>query len=161
MAFEIVFKLRSVGNLKDGPRIIDGAKSNALKVGGELLVTEIKKHTPVNTGALRASIAFVPRGSPGEGILASPLIYSSVMELGRRPGKFPPSAPIQLWVKRQLGISDPKEIRSVAFLVSRKIARAGVKGRNMFEKGIKKGWPRARRAMDSIITRIISQRLSA
>ena len=160
MPFDIDFKLRSVGKLKEGPRIIADAKSQAVKVGGELLVTQIKKHTPVNFGLLKASIAFVARGGPGEGILASPLIYSSVMEYGRRPGTFPPPGPMQLWVRRQLGITNPKEIRSVAFLISRKIARTGIKGRKFFEQGIDRALPRAVRAMRGIIERILSQRLS-
>lgn len=159
MPVDIRVQLKSLGKLPDGPRIIAEAKEQGLQVAGELVVTEIKKRTPVNTGALRASITFKGR-TPNRGVLASPLVYASVMEYGRRPGKFPPSAPMQLWVKRQLRISDPAAIRSIAFLISRKIARVGIKGRQMFDKNIKAGWPRARRVMDNIVSRIISRRLS-
>jgi len=160
MPFDISMRLKSVGKLSEGPRIIAEAKEQGLKVGGELLVSQIKKLTPVDTGRLRASVVFLGRG-PDKGVLASPVVYSSVMEYGRRPGKFPPPGPMQLWVRRKLRISNQKDIRSIAFLVSRKIARAGIEGRHMFDKGIKAGWPRAKRAMESIIKRIIIQRLSA
>jgi hypothetical protein len=47
------------------------------------------------------------------------------MERGRKPGKFPPPGPIRRWVQRKLGITG-KAVKSVAFLVARKIATLGI-----------------------------------
>ena len=37
----------------------------------------------------------------------------------------PPAQALEPWVKAVLGIREPKEVKSVAFLVARKIAREG------------------------------------
>jgi len=60
--------------------------------------------------------------------------YADVVELGRRPGKFPPVDAITLWVKR---IINPKKLKQIAFLVARKIANKGIYGQFMFFKGEK------------------------
>ena len=44
---------------------------------------------------------------------------------GRGPGGFPPSAPIEAWVRAKSLASGEKEVRSRAFLIRRKIAREG------------------------------------
>ena len=65
--------------------------------------------------------------------------YAMAMERGRAPGKgLPPVdgqdkpwvSVLNLWVRRKLGITDPKEIKQVAFLISRSIKRHGIKGRH-------------------------------
>jgi hypothetical protein len=48
-------------------------------------------------------------------------------------------APIALWVRRKLGISDEREARSVAFLIARKISRVGSKPRLFFKRGFEAG----------------------
>ncbi len=102
---------------------------------GALLEREVKIRTPLGaTKLLRGSIFSEPRGNPvREVVVGSTSIYAPMVEVGRNPGKFPPRAPLELWVRRKLGIADPKEIKSVAFLVARKISREGFKGAFMFE----------------------------
>lgn len=51
--------------------------------------------------------------------------YIEILDKGRSPGKFAPVDNIQEWVRSKLGITDDREIRSVAYLVNRKIAREG------------------------------------
>lgn len=78
----------------------------------------------------------VERGlSAVKGIVSNPLDYSYYVEHGRRPGRMPPIAPIELWVRRVLGIGQPQS-RQVAFLVARAIGRRGTKGAHMAEKGV-------------------------
>ncbi len=104
-----------------------------------LIEAKVVSHTPVNTGALRASIGYEIHGRPPDfwGEVATDIVYGLPVELGRKPGKFPPPAPIQLWVRRKLGISDDRQVRVVAFLVARAIARRGTQpGARMFEKGL-------------------------
>lgn len=58
------------------------------------------------------------------GVVGSSQPSALFVELGTRP-HMPPVAAMVPWVKAVLGISDPKEIKRVAFLVARKIARKG------------------------------------
>lgn len=46
------------------------------------------------------------------------------LEFGRRPGTWPPRDVIEAWVRRKLKVSD-KEVKSVAYLVARKIKEKG------------------------------------
>jgi hypothetical protein len=70
-----------------------------------------------------------------KGTISNPLDYALFVEKGRGPGKPPPIAPIELWVRRVLAIPEP-ESRRVAFLVARAIGRRGTKGAAAVEKGI-------------------------
>lgn len=60
------------------------------------------------------------------------LPYTEQLVNGRPPGRFPPPSNIQEWVQQKLGITDDREIKSVAYLVGRKIAESGT---NIFERG--------------------------
>ncbi len=48
----------------------------------------------------------------------------------------PPVEALIPWVKTVLGISEPKEARSVAFLVARKIAREGTPAQRPLERAV-------------------------
>jgi hypothetical protein len=70
-------------------------------------------------------------GSKLIGVMGSPLIYSEVIERGRRAGaKMPPPAALQTWVERKLGSG------ASAFVVARSIGRKGIKGRFMLSKAV-------------------------
>lgn len=51
--------------------------------------------------------------------------YVEFLDRGRRPGSFAPVANIQDWVKSKLGITDEIQMKQIAFLVNRKIAKEG------------------------------------
>ena len=55
------------------------------------------------------------------------LEYGIFLDRGRSPGKFAPPPAIQAWVKRKGIETDPRKIKSVAFLINRKIFREGIK----------------------------------
>lgn len=61
--------------------------------------------------------------------------YGLFVEVGTRP-HFPPPAAIEGWVRRRLGITDDRQVREVAFLIGRKIARSGTSGRQLFERAL-------------------------
>ena len=61
--------------------------------------------------------------------------YGMFVEVGTRP-HFPPPAALEGWVRRRLGITGNREVREVAFLIGRKIARAGTPGRLFFERAL-------------------------
>lgn len=124
------------------------------------LEKEIVERTPAGVGGqagLRGSIhgEVVSFGMPVKGVVGTPLEYGEVREHGRRPGKaMPPVDPITLWVRSVLGITDPKEARSVGFAVARKIAIEGFEGAHMFEEGWKATEAWAQRQLRTIPERV-------
>lgn len=57
--------------------------------------------------------------------------YSEQLVYGRKPGKRPPIAPLERWVKAKLHLSG-KEAKGVAFAISNKIAKEGT---SWYQKG--------------------------
>lgn len=76
----------------------------------------------ITAQSITSDVASTPAGVLG--IVGSSQASALFVELGTRP-HMPPVAAIVPWVKAVLGIADPKEIKRVAFLVARKIARRG------------------------------------
>ena len=64
------------------------------------------------------------------------IFYLEFLDTGRGSGKFPPLAPIMKWARQKLGITDENELKSVAFLVARKIAKLGTEIFRDNKKGI-------------------------
>lgn len=58
----------------------------------------------------------------GNKLLANDYIY--YLDQGRGPGKYPPMMSLRQWVMNKLGV-EPDEVNSIAYLISRKIARDG------------------------------------
>ena len=61
--------------------------------------------------------------------------YGIFVEVGTRP-HFPPPSAIEGWVRRRLGVTNDRQARELAFLIGRKIARAGTPGRFFFEQAL-------------------------
>ena len=129
-----------------------------LVIVGETIVSE---NTPVGvTGQLRAGVTGkVITHNLGVVIETGPgAKYVDAVEGGRSPGRFPPVDAIMLWVKRKLRVP-PGKLKSVAFLVGRKIAKKGIKGKHMFRKAEAKMVGRIKRRID-IASKVIERRLS-
>lgn len=120
------------------PPLLEAAMSEATL----LLEREVKIRTPIGvTESARGSIASqvdrgmpIGRGSPIRGRIGSPLAHVAVLERGRRPGRMPPVAALELWVRRKLNIADVDEARQVAFTIARAIAARGTEAVKMFEE---------------------------
>jgi hypothetical protein len=93
------------------------------------------------------------------GVVGSPLAYAEVVEVGRRPGSFPPVAPIALWAQRKLGLSET-EAQGAALAIARKIFWHGTEGAHMFRDTwqARKAWVTS--MLESIPARIV-RRLGA
>lgn len=91
----------------------------------------------VSSGAYVGSLMTELRGRATNlhGRVAPTVAHGVPVEAGRRAGKFPPRGPIELWVRRKLGISDNDEVRAVGFLVARAIATRGTIARFGYEGG--------------------------
>lgn len=125
---------------------------------GLIFERTVKEETPLGaTKLLRGSTFSEPRGTPiREVLVAQTQIYSPIVERGRRPGRFPPIGPIELWVRRKLGV-DPGQSKGVAFVIARKIAQKGTSGAAMFFKGFTRGRPAAERVAQSIGGTIVAE----
>lgn len=110
---------------------------------------QVSGETPVNFGILRAGWATemfgIPAGVLFEGKVVNATLYGEPVEVGRRPGKWPPRGPIELWVIRKLGKPAGEESRSVAFLIARKIGMKGTKGAFMMKRGFDQGLPKVKK----------------
>lgn len=103
-----------------------------------MLESDVVVRTPAGVGGaagLRGSIEGTVTEMRGvaTGIVGTAIPYGEVIEYGRKPGKFPPTGPLELWVRRKLGVNGDKA-PGVAFLVARKIAKKGFKGAHMFSE---------------------------
>jgi len=59
-------------------------------------------------------------------VIVYPAPYADIPEFGRTAGTPVYSPWLHGWVKRKLGISDPKKIRSVAWAISKSIEKRGI-----------------------------------
>jgi hypothetical protein len=55
--------------------------------------------------------------------------YGGYLEFGRKAGGFPPIKPLETWIKKKGIETDPKKIKTAAFLIGRSIAKNGTKPR--------------------------------
>lgn len=85
------------------------------------------------------------------GVAGSAGKYSDIVEVGRRPGRFPPPDAIEFWLRRSnkgkafvasvaatYDLNPERALKSATYLKSRGIARRGTRGQRMFEKGTKR-----------------------
>ena len=149
---------------------------NAFDEGGQLLTAMVSARTPVNVGTLRGSIRFQRTGDPetvltGEvaardikaGSAASTQAYANWVEFGRRPGRWPPRAPIELWAIRRLGVTPGPESAAASFLIARAIGQGTSKGRantgaHMFQRAWDEGGQtRLQGFMDRVAPRAVKR----
>lgn len=83
----------------------------------------------IATGKLLDSIRYE---ATNEGLKVYALDYIYYLEKGRKPGKRPPVAALIPWVQARGLASNEKEVKSIAFLIARKI---GEKGTTIFQNG--------------------------
>lgn len=111
----------------------------ALKKTGMKIVSEAQKNirkapNTNTTGALSNSGKVVKKGElsydAGFGIN-----YAEYVEEGRRPGRMPPVKQMAEWAKKKLRVPD-KDKMGVGFVIARKIARQGTKGKHFFSAAL-------------------------
>lgn len=124
---------------RDSVRLLDKHMHNAMDGSLNWLLENITAETPVNFGLLRASFGTEVHGTPFDmtGIVGTSLIYGLPVEMGRKPGRMPPVAPIKLWVTRKLGIKG-KAADQAAYAIAWSIGKKGTKGAFMVEQAYDK-----------------------
>lgn len=126
-------------------RIITRQTADELEAIGAMLEGQVKKRTPKDTGALRASVFSELRvsGQSLEELVSTPLIYGAPVEFGSKP-HFPPPAALAGWAARKLG--DAK----AAFAVARKIAQRGTPEKRMFQDAWEENAGRVEQMLETI-----------
>lgn len=138
--------------LRGGREAMGIVVNEGLREIGSRLVPILKGHTPIGaTRRLRNSTVFevLTTGDPGDQKVEvrqgarsklSGFAYGVVVREGRRPGKAPPPGALDDWVRVKLGVP-LKMIKSVAFLIGRKIARFGTKPNPYHLAALEEGRP--------------------
>lgn len=85
-----------------------------------------------DTGALLRSGEMVDEGEFFSVYYSAP--YAQVIDEGRDPGPINPEVLFR-WVRKKLGVAE-KEVRSVAFLIARKIRARGTRSQPFFSNAI-------------------------
>jgi hypothetical protein len=99
-------------------------------------IPKAKPRPPVGvTGHYRAG--WKTRTTPRGAVLYNDIPYAGIVELGRRPGKWPPVTPLRLWARRVLGL-DEDEAKAAAFPIARAIKTRGIKGRHIVKNSLYK-----------------------
>ncbi len=142
-----------IASFSKAPDIVREEMLAAVTEADFLLLREVAERTPDKViGDLKDS--YVSREQPLEhgaiGIVGTPLPYAVYVELGTKPHAINGLGvqSIEDWVRAKLRVPE-KEVRSVAYLVSRKIRREGTKPVGMFSKA----WEEQEQAVQDIFKR--------
>lgn len=133
----------TITGLLEAPAELKAAMMAGIPIGLEKIglrgVPLVQDHTPVGaTGNLFGGVfaEFHQEGPVMEeiiGVHPPADMYAGPVELGTRP-HFPPPSALLLWVQKKLHIEDEKEALSVAFAISKSIAKRGTQGQHMFDQ---------------------------
>ena len=157
MASGLTIRVRREDKLKQFPEISSRVLGDTMTTAIERVLGDAQKLSPVDRGFFRSSLDVDVRTnvSPLQvvGRIFATAQHSLVIEgvdaagktrrLGRQPGTFPPVDVMRAWVRRVLGIRGD-EVARVAFLVSRAIARRGIKAKRPMREALNlnKDWIR-------------------
>src|SRR3990172_6971609 len=135
--------------LEQLPQRLSGAVERGLRRATDLLRAAVAEKTlsPLGesapnafgeyAGSVRGEVVDEVGRPVGRVFLTAPADrYGLFVEFGTRP-HFPPPGALDGWVRRRLGISGDREVREVAFLIGRKIARQGTQGQFFFERALR------------------------
>ncbi len=113
--------------------------SDVTEVATERIRSQIAKDAPLGASGIMGN-SFTTgapkiRGNRVEGRINA-IGYTRFVEEGHGGGgRFPPEGPIRQWLRRVKGLKGA-ELKKATFLVRRKIARIGVKGKFFIKKAI-------------------------
>lgn len=124
--------------VQPGPfeRVVQEEATRATNESLIVLKNGLVKASPFGgTGALRTGWQIqpaVPQSKRVTGTVTNATVQANVIEKGARR-HFPPVGPtgepaLGVWLRRVLGMSDPKKIRKAAFLIGRAIKKRGLPG---------------------------------
>lgn len=156
-------------------RMVEAVQRTVALHGPRLAQEEVDRTDPkpVDRGTYRRS--FESHDLPDGAVFLNTSPYGEIVERGRRPGRWPPRAAIESWVRRKFRIQlgqfksrrkkvverrfvvlrrtvtlasqRDREIRSIAFLVARKIGQRGIEGKRILFRAERRLTPIVRDAV--------------
>lgn len=112
---------------------------------------DAKKGAPSVSGRLRSGIRAVVRDAQGQ--VSASTKYSYDVEKGQKPGKWANVEDLMLWVRKVIN-PGRKRLRSVTFLVNRKIYKEGTTAQPFFEPAVEKHRKRFRRRIEIMLKKL-------
>ena len=141
----------------EASNIVAEEMTRATETGLNMVLQSMLPLVPIDRGLLRGG--FQTQLLPGPtGILGrvfNPLAHALPQEAGAKP-HFPPIAALEGWVRRKLSVAE-KDVRSVAFLVARAIAKRGLPAREFAKRGVEMARPRVLQAFAQARARIVAR----
>lgn len=134
---------------------IDSFTRDFVEIYKQLLMRDDKKASGNLVNSIKQlDIEFKGNNMSGVISLAN---YWKYVEYGRRPGKFPPPNKILKWIEIKPVLPRPingikPTNKQMAFLISRKIAREGIKPGNQFEEALNITWNKHKNNISNAIS---------
>ena len=170
MAFRVSLDFEGLPKVLEPGQYADIVRQEAMRAVNESLILEknalVIASPSGGTNALRTGWQISPavaRSELVQGAVTNATVQAAVIEEGARP-HFPPVGPtgepaLGVWIRRKLGILDPKKVKQVAFKIGRAIAnrglpRLGGRPKRFFSRIFLRLEPRVRSIMDAMARRI-------
>lgn len=163
LLLDLEIKAEGLGNLVKTQEIIGQTVKEVLAREVTSLLKDLRETLPAASGRLRDSlqISLSQEDNTFRAKIRTDLPYALAVEKGTRPHR-PPLAPLISWARGTPGLAgSEKDGRRIAFLVARKIARVGTKGRHTFAEAEEKGRERLAREVEkgaNVIDRELSDK---
>jgi len=110
-----------------------------------------------DTGRLANSIATEEEASGLDYRVGTNLNYATAIEYGLPPGTRPDPEALQGWVRRKLGVRDPREARSVAYAIAKKIERSGTDAQPYLHPAAEQERPEFLRRLNEAVDRALTE----
>src|SRR5690606_35502271 len=85
------------------------------------------------------------------------LNYATAIEYGVPPGTRPDPVALQGWVQRKLGVGDPREARSVAYVIAKKTERSGTDAQPYLHPAAEQERPEFMRRLNEAVDRELTE----
>ena len=105
-------------------KILSAVELGMVRAGNDI-IRAVQRYTPRYKQRLIQSFRFTRHDRPRRIVIDSPLAWSPVMALGRRPGSMPPVAPLIEWAAYKFGLTSKDAIRA-GWGIAVNMARSGI-----------------------------------
>ena len=150
--------------MKEAPEVLDRELLAATNEGLMLLRHQLDSTIPRGwggrsglgmAGSITSDAFSTPTGALG--VIGTSVSHAPVVELGRRPGKGVSEqgrVALGAWVMAVLGVTDPKRVKNIAFLISQKIKREGLPAQRPFGRAAEASADQIERMFEGAMGRV-------
>jgi hypothetical protein len=138
-------------------KVLKNAKFGLTNAALEIVTAaqkKIKENGSIATAVLRGSGSIRPQKDEtvDAGFEAN---YAYFVEYGRKAGKMPPVSMIMQWLYKKHIASDQKKIKSMAFAISKSIAKNGTKAKPFFVPAYEERKNEVKTIIETSVTQIV------